>query len=538
MTEYDISAAFRRIEDELIASMIRNMGRHRVDEIREGKQWSMWQAEQLKSLEQYRQRNRKKYGKEFGELNQKIEQVIHKAREKGNMEQETRILQAIKKGYKVRGKNRNPASRGMDAGFFKVNDRKLESLINATTHDMKKAETAILRMSEDKYRKVIFNAQVYANTGAGTYEKAVDMATKDLLQAGLNCVEYKNGARHTLSDYADMAIRTASKRAYLQGEGEKRQEWGCHLVIINKRGNPCPKCLPFVNKVLIDDVWSGGGKADGDYPLMSAAVAAGLYHPRCKDSHTTYFPEISRPPGEQISKKEIEQIKEQVKEEQKDQYISRQREKYHRLCMYSLDDQNRERYRIKENELSPKKPTEGEYGVNWPTISDDRYKNKFLQLSEDDKITDAIYTRSKWMLYNRDGLKTEEMYAISMKTGEELARITDQNIEFGVARTPQFQNQLDEADRKKEKVLLLHNHPRGMPPSLSDLNALVRNKYVTGITIGHDGSIYYYTKPKKLISTADFEIAMRKYSRYTDITGMEKALEELSRTYEFKFEKL
>ena len=319
MQEYDISEAFKRIEDELIASMVRNMSRHRVDEIKEGKQWSMWQAEQLKSLEQYRQRNRKKYGKEFGELNQQIDHVIRKAREKGNMEQETRILQAIKKGYKVRGKNRNPSSRGMDAGFFKVNDRKLESLITATTHDMKKAETAILRMSEDKYRKAIFNTQVYANTGAGTYDKAVDMATKDLLQAGLNCVEYKNGARHTLEDYADMAIRTASKRAYLTGEGEKRQEWGCHLVIVNKRGNPCPKCLPFVGKVLIDDVWSGGSRADGVYPLMSAAVAAGLYHPRCKDSHTTYFPGISRPPDDKFSKKELKEIEEQSKQEAKQQ---------------------------------------------------------------------------------------------------------------------------------------------------------------------------------------------------------------------------
>ena len=80
----------------------------------------------------------------------------------------------------------------------------------------------MLRMANDQYRKIIFNAQVYANTGAGTYEKAVDMATKDMLSSGLNCVEYKNGMRHTLADYVEMAIRTASKRAYLQGEGEKR----------------------------------------------------------------------------------------------------------------------------------------------------------------------------------------------------------------------------------------------------------------------------------------------------------------------------
>ena len=37
----------------------------------------------------------------------------------------------------------------------------------------------------------------------------------------LFCYIYKNGARHTLSDYADMAVRTTSKRAYLQGEGVK-----------------------------------------------------------------------------------------------------------------------------------------------------------------------------------------------------------------------------------------------------------------------------------------------------------------------------
>lgn len=411
MQEYDISEAFKRIEDELIASMVRNMSRHRVDEIKEGKQWSMWQAEQLKSLEQYRQRNRKKYGKEFGELNQQIDHVIRKAREKGNMEQETRILQAIKKGYKVRGKNRNPSSRGMDAGFFKVNDRKLESLITATTHDMKKAETAILRMSEDKYRKAIFNTQVYANTGAGTYDKAVDMATKDLLQAGLNCVEYKNGARHTLEDYADMAIRTASKRVYLTGEGEKRQEWGCHLVIVNKRGNPCPKCLPFVGKVLIDDVWSGGSRADGVYPLMSAAVAAGLYHPRCKDSHTTYFPGISRPPDDKFSKKELKEIEEQSKQEAKQQYAKRQNEKFGRLARFSLDPETQKHYQQKAEQWR---------NVRFRTGNQDSrgYADKKRPLADfqavpQEKVVDVLRKESeKWI----NGLTEKEKRAIRKYT--------------------------------------------------------------------------------------------------------------------------
>lgn len=275
MTEYDIAAAFQAIEDELMASMVRNMKRHRAEESDMGVEWSMWQAEQLKALEKYKKENQKKYKKQFQNINSEIVRLIRQARAEGNMQQEIAILNAIKNGFKGATKLKD----GMTAEFFKLNDRKLEALIKATTQDMQRAETAVLRMANDDYRKAIFNAQVYANTGAGTYEKAVDMATKDMLSRGLNCVEYANGARHTLSDYADMAIRTASKRAYLQGEGEKRQEWGITTVIMNKRGNPCPKCLPFVGKVLIDDVWSGGDAHDGKYPLMSKAIAAGLYHP-------------------------------------------------------------------------------------------------------------------------------------------------------------------------------------------------------------------------------------------------------------------
>lgn len=350
--EYDLAEAFQRIENELMASMIRNMDRHRAEETEEGYNWSMWQAEQLKALEKYKRVNRKKYGKQFKNINNQIEELIRQTRQTGNMQQEIRILQAIKKGWKVHGKNKSPAHQTMIAEFFKLNDRKLEALIKATRQDMEKAETAVLRKAEDDYRKAIFNAQVYANTGSGTYEKAVDMATKDMLSCGLNCVEYANGARHTLADYADMAIRTASKRAYLQGEGEKRQEWGVTTVIMAKRGNPCPKCLPFVGKVLIDDVWSGG-RSDGvdpetgkRYPLMSYAISKGLYHPRCKDSHTTYFPGISTA-DDTWTEEELKKVGLQAKQEAQQQNAQRQKEKYDRLAKYSLDPENKRNYSLK-----------------------------------------------------------------------------------------------------------------------------------------------------------------------------------------------
>lgn len=352
LAEYDLGEAFAAIENELIASMMRNISRHKAWEKKENKEWTMWQVEQLKELEKFKKENQAKYPQVFKNLNRKIEELLRMAEEEGQMDQEAEILQAIKDGFPA-----EKIEEGMAAEFFRLNDRKLEALIQATCSDMQKAETAILRKAEDQYRKIIYNAQVYANSGAGTYEKAVDMATKDFLAAGLTCIEYKNGSRHTLSDYADMAIRTASKRAYLQGEGAKRQEWGISTVIINKRGdNPCPQCLPFVGKVMIDDVWSSGSK-DGKspttgmkYPLISSAIEAGLYHPRCRDSHTTYFEGISTPPDGKFTKKELNDLAEKNRQEAKKQYAERQFEKYGRLAEYSLDPENKEQYAAKRNQ--------------------------------------------------------------------------------------------------------------------------------------------------------------------------------------------
>lgn len=402
MSDYDVSAAFRIIEDELITSMIRNMDRHRAEETKEGIQWAQWQVKQLKALERYKQENSKKYGKEFSKINQQIEGLIRTAKQNGGMREEIRILQAIKQGYKGLGKR---SAAGNEIDFFRFNERKLNALVKATIKDMEKAETAILRMANDKYRKAIFNAQMYANTGAGTYEKAVDMATKDMLAAGLNCVEYKNGARHTLPDYADMAIRTASKRAYLQGEGEKRQEWGISTVIINKRGNPCPKCLPFVGKVLIDDVWSGGRPEDGPYPLMSVAIEAGLYHPRCRDGHTTYFPGISTA-DDTWTKEELDAIAQKNKKEIEKKYASRQVEKFERLAKYSLDEENKRKYERKAEQWRDeyKNRDRASLFISWvkefyennPDIDLNKFGRKILDNLDLNDVSSGMEVMSDW----------------------------------------------------------------------------------------------------------------------------------------------
>ncbi len=430
--EYDIEKAFRAIEDELIHSMIRNFKQHRAEETKEGYNWSAWQIEQLKSLEQYKKANAEKFSSRFSNINASVEELIKEARAQGGSEQEEQILKAIKNGFKAA----KPPGQGMEAAFFRLNDKKIEALAKATKNDLSKAEHATLRMANDKYRQIIFNAQVYANTGAGTYEKAVDMATRDFLSAGINCIEYKDGSRHNIKEYAGMAIRTADKRAYLTGEGEKRKEWGVTTVIVKKRGNACPKCLPFCGKILIDDVWSGG-VPDGKHKLMSQAIAAGLYHPNCKDIHTTYFEGITKY-GEPYTDTELKQIESDYNEEQKQKYAQRQAERFDRLEKYSLDDDNKKMYAARREQWEKQVDSKQEYKpVNRGESKIVEVKNNTnINISEVEDYKGDVYISDKanikpralHEIYNNT-MKAMELWGISKNRRPEIRIVSYEELE-------------------------------------------------------------------------------------------------------------
>lgn len=430
--EYDIEKAFRAIEDELIHSMIRNFKQHRAEETKEGYNWSAWQIEQLKSLEQYKKANAEKFASRFSNINASVEELIKEARAQGGSEQEEQILKAIKNGFKAA----KPPGQGMEAAFFRLNDKKIEALAKATKNDLSKAEHATLRMANDKYRQIIFNAQVYANTGAGTYEKAVDMATRDFLSAGINCIEYKDGSRHNIKEYAGMAIRTADKRAYLTGEGEKRKEWGVTTVIVKKRGNACPKCLPFCGKILIDDVWSGG-VPDGKHKLMSQAIAAGLYHPNCKDIHTTYFEGITKY-GEPYTDAELKQIEGDYNEEQKQKYTQRQAERFDRLEKYSLDDDNKKMYAARKEQWEKQVDSKQEYKpVNRGESKIVEVKNnRNINISEVEDYKGDVYISDKanikpralHEIYNNT-MKAMELWGISKNRRPEIRIVSYEELE-------------------------------------------------------------------------------------------------------------
>lgn len=190
------------------------------------------------------------------------------------------------------------------------------------------------------------------------------------------------------------------------------------------------------------------------------------------------------------------------------------------------------------SENSPRKQKGGTYSVDWNQVQSKEYKERLSKVIKNEKALTAAETRARWALNNRDGLASEELYAIDLNTGADIARVTDQHNSFGVSRTREFIARLSEADKNGTKVLLIHNHPRGLPPSIGDINALLENDGVSGITVGHNGSLYYYTKPTKEIPKTDYFVKMRHYNMFDETTNIEKALESLQEQFGFTFKKL
>ncbi len=367
---YDIRKIFEDMELNLISSMKRAFYFHQIDQNKEGFEWEQWQLTKLREIEKYRKRNKKLVDSYNGPIQKAIDRELQGNYTKGQnrvgklidkvkrffgvdnkVTSEIRLPVDMEESQGVRGYidkilNR-PTKPPQETNFFGINDKKIEALQQTVTNDLKKGQHAVLRKMDDVYRQVLYKAQMNMSAGAKTLNQAIDMATKDFLDKGINCIEYKDGKRVNIASYAEMALRTASHRATLLGEGKKRDEYGLHLVVVSAHANTCKHCESWQGKVVIDDVFSHGTKEDGEYPLLSKAITEGLLHPNCRHTLITYFPGITRLPVVLDGKEAIKLYE----KEQKQRYYERQLRKWKRFEAGTCDEESKKIAHNKVKEL-------------------------------------------------------------------------------------------------------------------------------------------------------------------------------------------
>jgi len=314
---YNIRKIYEQMELDLIASMKRNLSQHEKEEHKVGFKFEQWQSAKLRDLARFKKENRKIIDKYDTEIRKSIEQTLldtyrntydkfdrfimrikifinkltHPFGEvfiklPGDLDPilkdvTSSELQSIEETMKRAIENIkiwDEAPRPTDDVFFRLNDDKFNTLIETVDKDFKEANKAVLRRMDDVYRQTLFKAQVHYNTGTVSLDKAIDMATEDFLSKGIDAITYKDGKKVNIASYAEMALRTANHRAYLMAEGKRRQKLGIPFVVVSAHATSCELCLPWQGLILIDDVYSGGKKEDGPYPLLSTAMEKGLLH--------------------------------------------------------------------------------------------------------------------------------------------------------------------------------------------------------------------------------------------------------------------
>ena len=359
---YNLWKIFEEIELDLIKNLKRNLTRHEKEEEKEDFRWEMWQKAKLRNLFKFRKENLDIVNNHSAEIVETVESTLQGSFDRAKKALHRLISTAgkslrlpvpvVKKGLDIPAKQEENffdinvdkvnAMQVTAEGTFrpegeektltgKDNDQKVADLKAQVTKDMQKAQGAAWRYMDDIYRQTIYKTGMFMAAGTKTLDQAIDMATKDFLNAGINCIEYKNARRVNIATYAEMALRTASQQATFLAEGKLRDQWGIHTVMVSAHANTCSKCAPWQGKVLVDDVFSHGTAEEAKelgVPLLSEAMKAGLLHPNCRHTLTTYFPDITVLPAVPDEKK----AKENYEAEQYQRAIERKIRKWRRIA--------------------------------------------------------------------------------------------------------------------------------------------------------------------------------------------------------------
>nr|DAZ07548.1 MAG TPA: minor capsid protein [Caudoviricetes sp.] len=358
----DIARIFEEIELRLIASLKRNLSRHKAEEEKEGFEWSAWQAEKLNNIDNFRKENAQIADEYVDVIDDETRQLMTDQFHEGEHTAEQSVIDVSESGVNVPDVPAQPQPPEAptaipDDHFFGVNKPKMDKLMEDVTTLEKTALTAAVRNMDDVYRTTLNKVQLMMGTGSITLNEAIDLATRDFLDKGINCIGYADGRRVNIADYVRMALRTTSTRATLQGAAKRFAELGYDTVLISQYGGCSETCEPYQGKVYIDDVFTiWNGERSGDFGksnycdkwfmLLSVAIRGGLFHPNCRHTMGQYIEGLTKIPQPIPAEK----IREQRELEEKQRAMERKIRALKRKVEGTQDEKKVKEYKRKLRE--------------------------------------------------------------------------------------------------------------------------------------------------------------------------------------------
>jgi hypothetical protein len=209
-----------------------------------------------------------------------------------------RVLeQAYLRGTATAQRDLERLGRELDAPVV-LAERAVAALAAAQTEALAGLDLPVLRSVEDIYRKAVARAVAGTITGSTTRLQDAQHALDFLTKRGVDAFTDKAGRRWALSSYVEMATRSATAQAVVQGHLDRLEQAGIPLVVVSNSPRECPTCRPWEGKVLsrgpvpaiTGDAVTGKSirvRVDG---TVEEATRAGLFHPNCTHNLSAYIP--------------------------------------------------------------------------------------------------------------------------------------------------------------------------------------------------------------------------------------------------------
>lgn len=193
-------------------------------------------------------------------------------------------------------------------GFGMIDERKVMVLTRQLAGTLSETHLRITRQALDEYRSIVGKSTQMMELGVDTRIQATQKALNEFADKGITGFRDKAGRNWSLRSYTEMATRSTSGQAAIEGAVQRLQDNDYDLVIVSFHGDSCPLCAPWEGEIL-----SLSGHSD-EYPSLDEAIAEGLFHPNCGHSLGAYIPGLTeKPTREQVGRGDFEEAQEQRK---------------------------------------------------------------------------------------------------------------------------------------------------------------------------------------------------------------------------------
>jgi len=186
----------------------------------------------------------------------------------------------------------------------------IQRLAFALVSTLRGTHLRILRWDLDVYREVVASTiGIGVLQGTETRLRTAQRTLDRFLAKGVTGFVDKANRRWELASYVEMAVRTGTAQAAVQGHLDRLGDRGIDLVQVSDSPQECERCRPWEGKVLARTGPPGARTIQVEHAAVDdrmvgvhiagsvvEAVAEGLLHPNCRHSISGYLPGITKIP--------------------------------------------------------------------------------------------------------------------------------------------------------------------------------------------------------------------------------------------------